>query len=135
VQAHAFATSSPASLDGAFEAAISWGAEALLTTSTLNITFDGRLIPQLAVKNRLPAISDELAFTNRGGLMSYAADGAELFRRAAAQIGQILQGASPGDVPMEQPTKFVFSVNVTTAKDLGLTISDDLASHVTNWVS
>jgi ABC-type uncharacterized transport system substrate-binding protein len=67
--------------------------------------------------------------------MSYAADGAELFRRATAQIGQILQGASPGDVPMEQPTKFVFSVNVTTAKDLGLTISDDLASQVTNWVS
>jgi putative ABC transport system substrate-binding protein len=67
-------------------------------------------------------MSQFVSFTRQGGLMSYGANFSELFRRAAAYVDRILQGANPADLPVEQATKFVLVINLKTAKALGLTI-------------
>src|SRR4029077_3896916 len=78
---------------------------------------------KLAADNRLPAIYDDKNFVEPGGLMSYGTDRADLFRRAAVYVDKILKGANPGDLPVEQPTKFEFVINLKAAKQIGLTIS------------
>jgi putative tryptophan/tyrosine transport system substrate-binding protein len=77
---------------------------------------------KLAADNRLPAIYDDKNFVEPGGLMSYGTDRADLFRRAAVYVDKILKGAKPADLPVEQPKKFEFVVNLKTAKQIGLTI-------------
>jgi putative ABC transport system substrate-binding protein len=76
----------------------------------------------LAVKHRLPTISDGTEFAEQGGLIYYGASRRELARRAAAMVDKILKGAKPADLPVEQPTKFEFVINLKTAKALNLTI-------------
>ncbi len=75
-----------------------------------------------ALGARLPTIFSYRDYVKAGGLMSYGPDFADLFRRAADIVDKILHGTKPGDVPVEQPTKFEFVINLTTAKALGLTI-------------
>jgi putative tryptophan/tyrosine transport system substrate-binding protein len=75
-----------------------------------------------AAKNRLPAIYPYSEFVEAGGLMTYGPNNADLFRRAADFVDKILKGAKPADMPVEQPTKFEFVVNLKTAKQIGLTI-------------
>jgi putative ABC transport system substrate-binding protein len=75
-----------------------------------------------ALKSRLPSIYARRAAVEAGGLMSYAADQADSYRRVAAYVEKILKGANPADLPMEQPTKFELLVNLKTAKQIGLTI-------------
>jgi putative ABC transport system substrate-binding protein len=79
-------------------------------------------IVNFAAKHRLPAIYDDREFVEDGGLMSYGSDLADLYRRAAIYVDKILKGAKPADLPVEQPTKFEFVINLKTAKQIGVTI-------------
>ena len=90
--------------------------------------FQGQIqrIVELAARERLPTFYRDRTFVERGGLMSYGADWADLFRRAPIYVDKILKGARPGDLPVEQPTKFELVINMKTAKALGLTIPQTL---------
>ena len=81
-----------------------------------------RRLVEFAARNRLPAVYAVRAYANDGGLMSYGPSLPDLFRRASTYVAKILKGAKPGDLPVEQPTKFELVINLKTAKTLGLTI-------------
>ncbi len=81
-----------------------------------------KAIAQLAAQNRLPAISVYRPFAVEGGLMAYGPDTADIFRRSAGYVDRILKGASPADLPVQQPDKFEFVINLKAAKALGLTV-------------
>jgi putative ABC transport system substrate-binding protein len=81
-------------------------------------------INTLALAARLPTMHGVREFVEAGGLMSYAANFPDLWRRAAHLVDKILRGAKPGEIPVEQPTKFDLVINLTTAKALGLTIPE-----------
>jgi putative tryptophan/tyrosine transport system substrate-binding protein len=81
-----------------------------------------RRIVDLAAKSRLPAMYPTREFVEAGGLMAYGANVVELFRRTAGYVDKILKGAKPADLPVEQPTKFEFLINLKAAEALGLTI-------------
>jgi putative ABC transport system substrate-binding protein len=85
-------------------------------------------IAQFSIDNRLPAIHKLAQFADVGGLMSYGSSFSDLFRRAAVYVDKILQGAKPGNIPVEQPTKFELVVNLRSAKEMGLTIPPNLVS-------
>ena len=85
-----------------------------------------RQIAELAAKNRLPSISTRREYVEAGGLMSYGQSGADQYRSVAVLVDKILKGAKPGDLPVEQPTKFELFINGKTAKTLGLTIPQSL---------
>jgi putative ABC transport system substrate-binding protein len=88
-----------------------------------------KIITDLAMKNRLPAIYPRGDFVESGGLMSYGADRSESFRRVASMIDKILKGAKPADLPVEQPKKFEFVINLKTAKQIGLTIPPNVLAR------
>jgi putative ABC transport system substrate-binding protein len=83
-------------------------------------------ITTLAARGRIPAASAPREFVEVGGLMSYGTDRADRFRQAGVYTGKILHGAKPADLPVQQATKFVFAINLKTAKALGLTIPETL---------
>ena len=112
----------PGDLEGVFAALTRARSGALFTTSS-PVHFNMRnQIVRLAVTHRLPSVSQTSEFVEAGGLMSYGASLPDSWRRAAAYVDKILKGARPGDLPVEQPTKFELVVNAGTAKALGLTI-------------
>jgi putative ABC transport system substrate-binding protein len=92
-----------------------------VTGGSLNTAYQ-KLIADLAAKYQLPAIFDREDFIANGGLMSYGPDRADSYRRAAVYVDKILKGAKPGELPIEQPTKFELVINLKTAKQIGLMI-------------
>jgi putative ABC transport system substrate-binding protein len=86
-------------------------------------------IVQLAAKSRLPTMFAESTHVEVGGLMSYAPNFFDLHRRAAAHVVKILKGTKPADLPVEQPTKFEFVINLKTAKQIGLTIPPNVLAR------
>jgi putative ABC transport system substrate-binding protein len=82
-----------------------------------------------AVRLRLPAVYDARSYTADGGLMSYGADSADLLRQSSVQVDHILRGAKPGDLPIQNPDKFELSINLKTAKAIGLDIPEMLIAR------
>ena len=109
-------------LEGAFQAAAKGRASALITVRGAVINRYTKQITDLAIKNRLPSMYEGSMYVEAGGLMSYSADDADQFRRAATYVDKILKGAKPADLPVEQPIKFELVINLKTAKQIGLTI-------------
>jgi ABC-type uncharacterized transport system substrate-binding protein len=111
-------------IDNAFQAARDGRAEALIVTASgIFITNqDRQRLASLAIKSRLPVLHAEQAFVVAGGLMSYATDIPEQFRRAATYVDKILKGAKPADLPVEQPVKFELVINAKTAQQMELAI-------------
>jgi putative ABC transport system substrate-binding protein len=101
-------------------------AGALTVMGTPMFFTERRRLVDLAAKNRLPAAYGSRDYVDAGGLMAYGANQAELWRRAATYVDKILKGAKPGDLPVQQPTKFELVINLKTAKALGLTIPQSL---------
>jgi len=112
----------PEDLRGAFAAAAKQRAEALVVGLDGVTQANLRPIAELAAKHRLPSIYPAKDYANVGGLMTYGSSDFHMYHRAATFVGKILKGGKPGDLPVEQPTKWEFVINLKTAKALGLTI-------------
>ena len=106
----------------AFREASRAHADAVLVLASPVFISQRTRITDLVIKNRVPAIYPNGEYVEDGGLMSYGANNADLFRRAAIYVDKILKGRKPADLPVEQPTKFEFVINLKTAKQIGLTI-------------
>jgi len=117
----------PYDLEEAFRVAVNWRAEGLIV---IGPGIAGRRrrahLAELAAKHRLPAMYSGKRFVNDGGLMSYAPDRPDLYRRAAIYVDKILKGANPGDLPVERPTKFELLINLKAAKQLDVTIRPEV---------
>jgi putative ABC transport system substrate-binding protein len=123
----AFEIRQPSDIAPAFDA-LKAGAQALYVCNE-PLTVTNRIqINTLALAARLPTVYGSRVQVEAGGLISYAASFSDLFRRAADIVDKILRGTKPGDIPVEQPTRFEFIINLTTAKTLGLTIPASLMS-------
>jgi putative ABC transport system substrate-binding protein len=106
-------------LDVAFEAVVREHPEALVLSDPFTLSQRARIV-EFAAEHRLPAIYESSDFVDVGGLMSFGPNISSLYRRAAAYVDKILKGAKPGDLPIEQPTKFELVLNMKTAKALGI---------------
>jgi putative ABC transport system substrate-binding protein len=115
--------------DRAFEAAIRERAQALMNLSHPLVLTHSKRVVEFAAKNKLPAMYTSREYTDVGGLMFYARDQAETYQRAAVFVDKILKGTKPGDIPVEQPRKFEFVVNLRTAKQSGLTIPPEVLAR------
>jgi putative tryptophan/tyrosine transport system substrate-binding protein len=123
-------------VDGAFETARTWSADGLLLVATANLTAAAQpRVAQLAARDRLPAMyeaGNDLAVA-AGGLMAFGVNLPATYRQVAEYVDRILRGASPADLPVEEPREFDFIVNVKAAQALGITFSPDAAAQVTRW--
>jgi putative tryptophan/tyrosine transport system substrate-binding protein len=116
----------PKDIGTAFRSASEGRADAVLTLTSAILSTHRAQIIDLATKNRLPAVYHNSQFVEAGGLMSYSANLTDLFHRAAVFVDKILKGAKPADLPVEQPTKFEFIINLKAAKQIGLTIPSNV---------
>jgi putative ABC transport system substrate-binding protein len=96
--------------------------------------FHQKRIVELAAKSRLPAMYNNLQFVESGGLMTYAEDRSEMFRRAAEIVDKILKGTKPADIPVDRPKKFEFVINLKTAKQIGLTIPPEVLARASRII-
>jgi putative ABC transport system substrate-binding protein len=116
-------------LESAFDVAKRSGVEAVLAhPSSFVVTNRARII-ELAAKHRLPAIYSSIEAAEAGGLMSYGPNIVDNYRRAAVYVDKILKGTKPADLPVQQPTKFEFIINLKTAKQIGLTIPPNVLAR------
>jgi putative ABC transport system substrate-binding protein len=116
-------------LEEAFQAAIKARAGALIAISNAVLNSHAEKIAELAIKNRLPSVCEQSDYVEAGGLMSYSADEAASYKRAAIYVDKILKGAKPADLPVEQATEFELVINLNTAKQIGLTIPPNVLAR------
>ena len=124
-----FVERGPEDLDRAFSEITRARPGALTVLPSSMFISERRRLADLAAKNRLPAVYFVREFVDAGGLMAYGPNLPDLSRRAATYVDKILKGAKPGDLPVEQPTKFELVINLKTAKALGLTISQSVLAR------
>jgi putative ABC transport system substrate-binding protein len=129
VQLQSIEVRSPDDLDPALRALMQQNLGALITVGDPFVHAYRRRIADFAASNRLPAIYSSREFAEAGGLMAYGAHLADLNRRAAGYVDRILKGATPADLPVEQPTKFELVINLKTAKALGLEVPPTLLAR------
>jgi putative tryptophan/tyrosine transport system substrate-binding protein len=122
LQLHSLRINSADELEGGFKDAVKAGSDALAWTAGALLSSVQKQTINLAAKNRLPTIYHRQSYVANGGLMSYGPDDVEPYRRAATYVDKILKGTKPADLPVEQPTKFEFIINLKAAKQIGLTI-------------
>ena len=120
---------SPKDIETAFRVASKERADAVLVLQSPVLYSQRAQIADLALKSRLPAISSRREFVEDGGLMSYGVSTFDLDRRAAAYVDKILKGAKPAEIPVEQPKKFEFIINLKAAKEIGLTIPPNVLAR------
>jgi putative ABC transport system substrate-binding protein len=116
-------------IESAFRSAETARANAAIVPNNPMLSAQRSRVADLAVKSRLAAIYERLEFVEDGGLLSYGVSSADLFRRAATYVDKILKGAKPADLPVEQPMKFEFIINLKTAKQIGLTIPPNVLAR------
>ena len=116
----------PYDYDSAFAESGRARAEALLVLTSALFVPARRQIPELALKYRLPSMFGNSVWADAGGLLSYAPNFSEFYRRAAEQVSRILKGAKPAEMPVEQPATFEVVINLKTAKALGITIPQSI---------
>jgi putative ABC transport system substrate-binding protein len=116
-------------IETAFQAAAKGRADGVVLLGSVVFNAHRKQIVELAVKHRLPATYTRPEFVEEGGLMTYGPSINDLFRRAATYVDKILKGAKPADLPVEQPKKFEFIINLKTAKQIGLTIPADVLAR------
>ena len=130
IQLQSLEVPAPDGLEQAFNSAVKGRADALIVVGTGFINSHRARVLDLVAKTRLPAIYTIPAWVEDGGLMSYASDPRERFRRAASYVDRIFKGAKPADLPVEQPTKFELVVNLKAAKAINLTMPPSLLARV-----
>ena len=116
-------------IETAFRAAAKGRADGLLTLTSPILRSQRAQLADLAVKNRIPAIYNDIQFVEAGGLIFYGVSFRDLDHRAATYVDRILKGAKPADLPVEQPTKFEFIINLKAAKQIGLTIPPNVLAR------
>jgi len=116
-------------IEPAFRDASKGRADGVLVLTSPVFTSQRTQIAELSVKNRLPAIYSDSRYVEAGGLMTYGVSFLDLDRRAAIFVDKILKGAKPADLPVEQPTKFEFIINLKAAKQIGLTIPPNVLAR------
>ena len=119
----------PTDFAGAFAAAVKESAGAVVILGDPMFFGERTRIVKLATKSRVPLIANQSEYPEAGGLLSYGTDQRESFRRAASYVDRILKGAKPGDLPVEQATKFELVVNLKTAKTLGVMVSQTVLAR------
>jgi putative ABC transport system substrate-binding protein len=129
VQLQYLEVQSPKDIETAFGTARKGRADAVLVLTSVVTNSHRKQIVELAVKNRLPAIYYTAEWVDAGGLLTYGASFPDLFRRAATYVDKILKGAKPADLPVEQPKKFEFIINLKAAKQIGLTIPPNVLAR------
>lgn len=129
LQLHVLEVKEPVKLQSAFSAMTKGRAEALSIVPDPMLLAEQKRIVDLAAKNRLPTIYGTSGVVEAGGLIAYAPSQREMFRRAAYYVDKILKGTRPADLPVEQPTKFEFVINLKTAKQIGLTIPPNVLAR------
>ena len=134
IQLQVLEVRSPEEFPHAFQTAINGRAEALYVAESAMLAVHLRTIAEFAITRQLPAVGQLRPSAEAGLLMSYGPDLADLFRRAATYVDKILQGAKPGDLPVEQPAKFEFVINLKTAHALGLTLPSSLLFQATEII-
>jgi putative tryptophan/tyrosine transport system substrate-binding protein len=129
VELRTIEVAAPDEIPGGFAAAVAGGAEGLVVLPDAMFWNHRGQIVALAALHRIPAIYDAREYADDGGLISYGPNGPDNFRRAAGYVDKILKGAKPGDLPIQQPTRFELVVNLKTARALALTIPPSILAR------